>query len=116
MFEKLQKIYTKPGTVATFHNYGKKCCKTQHFRPQQVQKVRGLGVALRGAGVLLLLLLLLLLLPLLLLHTAAAAAAAAAAATTTRLPPLFRRHRVVLLVPMLSRDAAIHWRWTRALA
>ena len=53
MFEKLQKIHTKPGTVATFDdNYGKKCCKTQHFRPQQVQKIRGLGVAPGGEAVL----------------------------------------------------------------
>ena len=28
----------------------KKCCKTQHFRPQQVQKIRGLGVAPGGQG------------------------------------------------------------------
>ena len=36
----------------------KKCCKTQHFRPQQVQKIRGLGVAPGGDAVLLLPLLL----------------------------------------------------------
>ena len=69
MFENLQKIHTEPGTVATFDNYRKKCCKTQHFRPKQVQKIRGLGVAPGGGKpyclLLLLLVLLVLLLPLL---------------------------------------------------
>ena len=31
MFEKLQKIHTEPGTVATFDNYGKKVLKNTAF-------------------------------------------------------------------------------------
>ena len=69
MFEEVQKIHRKQEQLPLSTTTEKSAVKTQHFRPQQVQTIRGLGVApgCPTTTTTTLLLLLLLLLPLLLL-------------------------------------------------